>query len=231
MTKIIKSLYGNLIINEVVTFDRNEFGDTVVKNHKQDIQSQDTITRTNTSTTIETQAETKVDDEEDVMVKEDTDEELIPLISTKEFYDLLNSREELTEKQKEDLDTYYAFLGDLMIYEQYLLPELMEVLNTFRSYILDLNVKLDEAKEALTRNQMDAISKSEELEEKAVNAKDTVVNDELDFKSNVQKAHERTLKLERRYKNASEGFVSTFAILVCILIVVIVLTIITLALV
>ena len=66
--------------HEVVTFDRNEFGDTVVENHKQDIQSQDTITRTNTSTTIETQAETKVDDEEDVMVKEDTDEELIPLI-------------------------------------------------------------------------------------------------------------------------------------------------------
>ena len=147
------------------------------------------------------------------------------------FYHLLNSNEELSEKQKEDIATYYAFLGDLMLYEEYLLPELMAVLNMFRSYILDLSVKAEEAEAALTHNQEDALDKAVELEEKAVKLKDTVVNDELDYETTQQKANERALKLERRYKNASEGFVSTFAIIVCILIVVIILTIITLSMV
>ena len=217
--------------HEIVTFERNEFGDTVAENHKQDIQSQDTITRTNSATTIETEAKTDDVEEEDILQKDDIEDEIIPLISNEEFYHLLNSNEELSEKQKEDIATYYAFLGDLMLYEEYLLPELMAVLNMFRSYILDLSVKAEEAEAALTHNQEDALDKAVELEEKAVKLKDTVVNDELDYETTQQKANERALKLERRYKNASEGFVSTFAIIVCILIVVIILTIITLSMV
>ena len=217
--------------HEIVTFERNEFGDTVAENHKQDIQSQDTITRTNSATTIETEAKTDDVEEEDILQKDDIEDEIIPLISNEEFYHLLNSNEELSEKQKEDIATYYAFLGDLMLYEEYLLPELMAVLNMFRSYILDLSVKAEEAETALTHNQEDALDKAVELEEKAVKLKDTVVNDELDYETTQQKANERALKLERRYKNASEGFVSTFAIIVCILIVVIILTIITLSMV
>ena len=217
--------------HEIVTFERNEFGDTVAENHKQDIESQDTITRTGSSTTIETDAKAEDVEEENVLQKDDVEDEIIPLISSEEFYHLLDSNEELSAQQKEDVATYYAFLGDLMLYEEYLLPELMAVLNTFRSYILDLSVKADEAEAALTHNQEDALDKAVELEEKAVKSKDTVVNDELDYETTQQKATERALKLERKYQNASEGFVSTFAIIVCILIVVIILTIITLTLV
>ena len=217
--------------HEVITFDRNEFGDTVIENHKQDIQSQDTITRTNSSTTIDTEAKAEDVEEENIMQKDDIEDEIIPLISSEEFYQLLNSSEVLSAQQKQDVETYYAFLGDLMLYEEYLLPELMAVLNTFRSYILDLSVKAEEAEAALTHNQEDAMEKAVELEEKAVKLKDTVVNDELDYETTLQQANERTLKLERKYKNASEGFVSTFAIIVCILVVVIILTIITLSLV
>ena len=53
--------------HEIVTFERNEFGDTVAENHKQDIQSQDTITRTNSATTIETEAKTDDVEEEDIL--------------------------------------------------------------------------------------------------------------------------------------------------------------------
>ncbi len=217
--------------HEVVTFDRDEFGDTVVESHKQDIDSKDTVQKGPREEVIESNKTTNEDKDSDKIINEDKEEELIPLISSQEFYNLLSRSEKLSGKEKEDIDTYYAFLGDLMLYEEYLLPELMQVLNTFRSYVLDLNVKLDKAEEELTVNQKACANKAEELEEKAVKLRDNVVNDELDYESTVQKNNERTLKLERRYKDANAAFVSTFAIMVCIIIVVIILTIITLSLV
>lgn len=215
--------------HEVVTFGKNEFGDTVIENHKQDIESKDTITKTSSKTEVETDTSSETTEEEDILVSDDKDEDLLNLISSDEFYDLINSNKKLNDKQREDVETYYAFLGDLMIYEEYLLPELMEVLNTFRSYILDLNVKIGDGESVLTDNQEDAVDKAVELEEKAIKSKDKVLNSELDYETTVKRANDRTLRLERRYQSAQDGFVSTFAILMCIIIVVIILTIITLA--
>ena len=217
--------------HEVVTFSNNEFGDTVIENHQQNVTGEDTVVRNNTSTTTDTSVTQGDDVSEDVMVDDEPEEEIINLISSEEFYELVNSNQELSSKQKEDLRTYYAFLGDLMIYEEYLMPELMEVLNTFRAFILDLNVRLENAEEALTINQEDALKKSEELEARALEAQDKVVNNELDFDKTEEKNYERSLRLERKYKSSSEGFISTFAIISIIVIVVIIMTIITLALV
>ena len=165
------------------------------------------------------------------MIHDKPEEEIVNLISLDEFIRLVNSNQELSPNQQEDLRTYYAFLGDLMTYEEYLLPELMEVLNTFRAFILDLNVKLENGEEALTINQEDALRKSEELETKALQAHDKVVNNELDFEKTAERNYQRSLKLERKYQSSSEGFISTFAIISIIVIVVIIMTIITLALV
>lgn len=206
--------------HEVITFERDEFGDTLIESHKQDIKGKDTSHKNS-----------KEDILDNNNINEDKEEDLLPLISSNEFYDLIEKNEELSAKEKVDIETYYAFLGDLILYEEYLLPDLMQVLNTFRSYVLDLNIKLEEADEAITINQKDCIIKAEDLEEKAIQLKDKVVNDELDYVSTVQKNNERILKLERRYKDSNAAFVSTFAIIVCIIIVVIILTIITLSIV
>lgn len=212
--------------HDVVTFDHNEFGDTVAESHKQDIESKDTITKTESKTTIETETK-EVSEKEDIKIEDDVDEDVIHLISSQEFYDLLNSNVELNSEQRQNVETYYAFLGDLMLYEEYLLPELMGILNTFRSYILDLNVRLEDAEAVLTINQNEAVLKATELEEKAVQLKDRVLNDEMDYQNTVDKANERTLRLERKYQNATEGFVATSLIVGLIIVTVIIMTIIT----
>jgi len=217
--------------HEVVTFSNDEFGDTVIENHKQNIDGEDTIVKNGSTTTTDTSATKEDEVSEDVMADDEVEEEIVNLISNEEFYRLVNSNQELSPKQKEDLRTYYAFLGDLMIYEEYLLPELMEVLNTFRAFILDLNVKLENAEAELTINQEDALKKAEELETKALEAQDKVINNELNFDKTAEKNYQRTLKLERKYQTTSEGFISTFAIISIIVIVVIIMTIITLAIV
>lgn len=217
--------------HEVVTFDRDEYGDTIIESHRQDIEGKDTVKKGIQEEVIDSDNSLTDNKDEDVMVEEEKEEDLLPLISTEEFYNLLKANRELNAEEKQNLETYYAFLGDLMLYEQYLLPELMQVLNTFRSYVLDLSVKIEKALEEVTINQRNCVSKAEELEEKAVKLKDTVVKDELDYETTSNKATERSLRLERRYKDANEGFVSTFGIIVCIIVVVIILTIITLSIV
>ncbi len=217
--------------HEVVTFSNNDFGDTVIENHQQNVDGEDTVSKKNSSTTTNTSVTKDDEVREDNMIHDKPEEEIVNLISLDEFISLVNSSQQLSPNQQEDLKTYYAFLGDLMTYEEYLLPELMEVLNTFRAFILDLNVKLENGEEALTINQEDALRKSEELETKALQAHDKVVNNELDFEKTAERNYQRSLKLERKYQSSSEGFISTFAIISIIVIVVIIMTIITLALV
>ncbi len=162
--------------------------------------------------------------------KTEREDGLLHLIPSDEFYELLRNVEELEGQDKKDVDDYYAYLGDEMRYEEYLLPQVMDTLNEFRDYIIQLHVDMDEHY-PISVNQRNAINKSVELEERAQRSKDNVVNTELDYESTVHKSNERSLKLERRFNNSSEGFISTFAILVCIVVVVIILTIITLAMV
>ena len=140
---------------------------------------------------------------------------------------LLRNEEELSDRRKRDIESYFHYLGDAMKYEEYLLPEVMDKLNEFRSYILSLNGELENGNQ-LTANEMTAIDKSVELEEEA--QKDKGISQEKEDGLNPELTNARTLKLERKYNSSSEGFISTFVILVCIIVVVIILTIVTLTL-
>ena len=210
--------------HEIVTFDRNEFGDTVVEKHVQDIRGSETV-EDNSVTSFDTEQDDKT--EKDTMEPETVEEEIIPLMSEEEFYRLLGEARELSAGERRDLDTYYAFLGELMTYEDYLLPDLTRVLANFRNYIYEVREKMNEDDTLVTNNQKEASEKEAELTDKVQQVQqDKVVNEEMDF--NKSEVGQRVLKLENRYKNSSEGFVSTFAIIGCIVFVSIIMTIITL---
>ena len=209
--------------HEIVTFDHNEFGDTVVEKHVQDIQGTETV-EDNEVTSFETEESEKTEQAE--IQAGAPEEEILPLITEDEFYHLLGQTRELSSGERRDLETYYAFLGELMTYEDYLLPDLAHVLANFRAYIFEVRGKLNEDDTLVTDNQKEASEKEAELTEKAQQARDKVVNEEMDF--NKSEVGQRVLKLENRYQNSSEGFVSTFAIIGCIVFVSIIMTIITL---
>lgn len=205
--------------HQVVTYSRDEYGDTHIEKHNQ-----------NVSVDENEEMETQEDSNKEKLNLEDSElkneEVVLPLISEQEFYRLLQE-ENISEKDRMNLNTFYAFLGDLMIYEDYLLPDLNEVLNNYRLYVINLQSAIDEERINPTRNQVEAIRKEEELEIKAqqYSEKDRVVDSEPSF--NQSQTEERVKRLEYRYNNPNQGFVSTTVIIACIVLVAIIMTIVT----
>ena len=214
--------------HQVVTFDQNKFGDLVLQNHDQNVVGTDTtitkgdkveetVSESGTDETVETETEVFKKDEEEVA-------EL--LISTQELYDLLNSSEELTEEQRKSVDLYYAYFGDLVLYEDYLLPELKEILNDFRGYVYNLQYgEIPEDQERhINDKQQEAIDKSIAMEEKVA----TITQEELTedkIKDGVKKLE--LLKPVNDYNN-NTGSVSVLQVLAFIIGISIILTAITL---
>ncbi|HAB66856.1 MAG TPA: hypothetical protein DCE23_05765 [Firmicutes bacterium] len=133
--------------SNVITFESNIHGDLVMQNHNHDDEGKD---------------ETSNKVAEDSVVQED----VVRLISTHEFYRLLDSPAELTEEQRKSVDLYYSYLGDLIIYEDFLLDELKSILNSFRAYVMELENKLNSDDSEINDKQQEAIDKSTELEMK-----------------------------------------------------------------
>lgn len=214
--------------HQVVTFDQNEFGDLVVQNHEQNVIGVDTTTK-NGNITEETVSENDTDEnantENEVFEKEE-ETVVALLISTQEFYDLLNSSEELTEEQRKSVDLYYAYFGDLVLYEDYLLPELKQILYDFRAYVYELQYgEIPEGQERYINNkQQEAIDKSIEMETKVA----TISSEEL----TEDKVKEGVKKLElikpvNNYGN-NTGSVSVIQVLAFIIGISIILTAVTL---
>lgn len=214
--------------HQVVTFDQNKFGDLVLQNHDQNVVGTDTtitkgdkveetVSESGTDETVETETEVFKKDEEEVAAL---------LISTQEFYDLLNSSEELTEEQRKSVDLYYAYFGDLVLYEDYLLPELKEILNDFRGYVYNLQYgEIPEDQERhINDKQQEAIDKSIAMEEKVA----TINQEELTedkIKDGVKKLE--LLKPVNDYNN-NTGSVSVIQVLAFIIGISIILTAVTL---
>lgn len=214
--------------HSVVTFDENKFGDLVVQSHEQNVVGTDT-TITDGSNMEETTSDNGTDEQagSDVDVFEKDEEEVVAvLISSREFYELLDSPEELTEEQRKSVDLYYAYLGDLILYEDYLLPELKQILNDFRGYVYELQygeLAEDQIRQ-INDKQQEAIKKAEAMELAAVNIDQNELTDE--------KAKESVKKLEKvaPVNNYSDntGSISTLQVLAVIIGVSIILTAITL---
>ena len=86
--------------HEVVTFDRDEYGDTIIESHRQDIEGKDTVKKGIQEEVIDSDNSLTDNKDEDVMVEEEKEEDLLPLISTEEFYNLLKANRELNAEEK-----------------------------------------------------------------------------------------------------------------------------------
>lgn len=212
--------------HRVVTFDKNQFGDLVLENHEQNVIGTDTTLSRNgniESSTSETGTSDSSTTEGEVFEKDNVEIAAL-LISTQEFYDLLNSPEELTEEQRKSVDLYYGYFGDLILYEDYLLPELKQILEDYRRYVYELQFgEVPEGQERQINNkQQEAVDKSYELENKAASIQSEELTDEK-VKDGIKK-----LELIKPVNDYNSGSISIIQVLAIIIGVSIILTAITL---
>lgn len=217
--------------HQVVTFDENEFGDLVVENHAQNVSGIDTITNSSGKTEAQT-FESEVTDSvaSDVQVEQEQEEEVVvALLSTQEFYDLLNSNADLTEEQRKKVDWYYGYLGDLILYEDYLLPELRDILNQFRAYVFHL--EYEEPAEKINAKQQEAIDKNHSMEEQkaiTVDASDPSKTDAHVKKLQLLKPDNTGSSLSPDEDIDNQGSISTLQVIAFIVGIAIILTAVTL---
>lgn len=186
--------------NSLVTFDNNEFGDLMVESHNQN-------TNGDASTYQGDNSENST-----ISLEDDIKKDVVArLITTREFYDFLDSDSELTPEQRNNVDLYYAYLGDLIMYEDYLLDELKAILNSFRAYVDGLE---NMEPESLNGKQKEAIDKNVELTLK----KDG--NNNLEYSQVENKVKKLVLQNPDVYENAgSVGVIQVIAFIIGITII------------
>ena len=202
--------------HQVVTYSSNEHGDLIATSHGQNVNSNTTSTYQNevkiendtNNSVVDSNSEEKVD-------KKDEDTKYADLIPLERFYRLLDFSTEWSEAEKKSVELYYAYFGDLILYEDYLLPELREILNRFRYYIFELETTISEGLE-INEHQQEACNKLRELEEK----KHTV--DTTDYKVSMDNVKKLELK-----RPTDTGSISTTIAVIFILVVTLILTVIT----
>ncbi len=201
----------------VVTFNKNENGDLVTERHRQNVNSEETVD----SASDASEDEINVTEDSDAEVKKDNEEEVVErLISEEEFYRLLNSEVDLSEEERNSVNLFYGYLGDLVLYEAYLLPELMNILNRFRAYVYGLQYEREDETE-LNNKQQEAIDKANEFEQN---------KNQVELDKDPTKVKEEVQKLTLKYDNMSaenKGVISVLLVLSIIIIVSIIVMIIT----
>ena len=70
-----------------------------------------------------------------------------------EFYGAINSPVPIEGQTKENVGAWYRFLGDLVMYEDFVTPEAKGMLSRFRNYVISLQLSDDEE---LNPNQLEA---------------------------------------------------------------------------
>ena len=198
--------------HRVVTFNKNEFGDLVVNQHGNDA-SED---------------EYKMKQVDEVYDKEQDEEEVVALlINTQEFYDLINSPKLLTEEERNSVNLYYGYLGDLMMYEDYLVPELRKMLQDFKDFVYEL--QYGDVHIPLNDKQRESIDKLTDMETAVKEADESKLQHSMDT--------EKVKRLERigpadnygvPIDEDNAGMVSTIQVLAFIIGIAIILTAITL---
>lgn len=188
-----------LISNDhtVTSFTTNEYGDMVQQDHKAG------------NLTEETEKNKVVDEKtEDILNISEKEEEIkIKLISEEKFYQLIDSDFDLSKEDLEQIELFNSYLGELMIYRDYLLPKLSEILARFENKIVEVELA---DYDILTKNQMKELEKYYELRQK----KDLV---QLE---NKEKSKEEVMRLEYKMPVRYDGgHINYIAIIIAILIV------------
>lgn len=203
--------------HQVITYSENQFGDLVLEGHGQNVESDlaDTSNKGTDSSKV-------TNNDEVAIVKQDKEEVKAILIAPEVFYRLLNSGIELSSEDRRNVDLYYAYLGDLILYEDYLLPTLRTILEQFRKYVFDLEYN-NEGRE-INQLQQEAINKNKEMEESKA-----LSNNEM----SLEKKEEKVKKLELIRRNTNNdldeaGSISTIQVIALVVGIAIILTAITL---
>lgn len=210
--------------HKVVTFDQNEFGDLVVNQHDPNVVGTDTISTTGTDSTVvsgDTAIDETVDSNNEIFEKDDEKIEAI-LLTTQEFYDLLNSPNSLSEDELASVNLYYGYLGDLLIYEDYLVPELRQMLNDFRAYVFEL--EYGDVHVPLNDKQRDAIARLEDMRQVQEISKDNLDYDKIN--DNVKKL-QRIRPVNNYNQDDNAGMISTIQVVAFIIGIAIILTAVT----
>lgn len=187
----------------VITYDRTKDGTLVAETHMQVAKDEELDKRKESENINE---ENKKNEKEE-----------IPLIPYEDFISLLGSPKSFDETQRKEVDLWYATIGDLIIYEDFLCDRVVEILRKYDKYLLE--IELNASEKPLTEHQIEALEKYREL----VNKKGLLNKDELQY--NKENAKKLTLRLE---KDARAGNVNVIQIIWTIIGIATILTAITL---
>lgn len=205
--------------HRIVTFDQNQHGDLVVENHSQNVAGSDTTLVTD-SQSQNIDFDQTVSNTTSVEVKASQEKEVTArLLTHDEFAALINSPSNLSETERRDVDLYYAYIGDLIIYEDYLLPELQNMLNQFRSLVYEM--EYSDSEKELNEKQQELIDKNKELEEKKAQNFNSETIEQINNEV-------KRLQLVKESNGTSTGAISTLQVIALIVGISIILTAITL---
>lgn len=126
------------------------------------------------------------------------------LISIQDFYRILDVGAKLDEKTRMQVELWYAYLGELMIYEDFLNVELKDLLNGFRNYVIALQISDNMV---LNMNQVEACERLYDLEERK---SEYNIGMDPNMTKNMDKAKVLTLSLQDNA--AFVAYVQIFAI-------------------
>ncbi len=144
----------------------------------------------------------------DSFVNNEVDEfKIINLISFEEFSNLINSEDEYTQKEEYEIGLFNGYLEKLMLYEDYLLPDLQRILNMFKHMIEVFEVAEDGT---LNRNQNKELNKFYEMQEK--NEKIKKDNNQL------QEVNSNVNKLILQKPNINSGYIKTKILIIVMLV-------------
>ena len=105
--------------------------------------------------------------QENIYQEEMNEEEKVLFISEREFYILLSLDRKRTEEEEKQVELYYAFLYDIMTYQNYLSEEVLMFLNHYNQYLNQLQLLADMRDgRSLNENEQNALFKRNELYEK-----------------------------------------------------------------
>ena len=136
-------------------------------------------------------------------------EDFSKFITLEEFYNLLESKYEWTDQQRKNVENYFGFFADLVLYQDYLTIELKQLLDDYIKYFEKLEMKENYT---FTEHQ----EKARESLSNAFEHKKTTNYKNLDEEVKVRKLEllRKEVPINRinqsNEENNNSGFVSTF---------------------
>ena len=130
------------------------------------------------------------------------------IIDIQKFYELLNKSEEWNDEERAMAQKYYEYFDNLMAYEDYLIPEVQDVLTRYRVYLVEIQTRSDDSFQP-NIHQLEACNKWNEFEsqKEEVNSESYGKPKQLNLIYNNNSSE----------SNGSGGFISTLQLILTIM--------------